>query len=140
MKLKLERKILSSLSSIGDLYIDGDFFCHTLEDADRRLETNGCSAKVYGQTCIPRGTYKVIIDFSQHFGKDMPHVLDVDCFEGIRIHVGNAPDDTFGCILLGQYVPCVKDFVSLSKDTFKNFTTRLHAAIDYAEGVTLEII
>lgn len=138
MKLKLERRIMSSLSTIGDLFIDGDFFCHTLEDTDRKLEVNGCSAKIYGKTAIPRGVYIVTIDFSGHYGKDMPHIMNVLCFVGVRIHIGNKPEDTEGCVLLGMYVGT--DFISHSADAFNIFFGKLKAAIANGETVTLEIL
>ena len=87
MNLTLYRHTYSSVSTIGDLFIDGQYFCKTLEDTDRKLECDG--EKVYGKTAIPRGAYNVIIDWSPRFKRELPHVLDVPGFEGIRIHSGN---------------------------------------------------
>lgn len=140
MKLKLVRNPDESYgkATIGEFYIDGVLFCHSLEDADRCLETAGCAAKVYGETCIPRGTYKVIMDWSQHFQANMPHVINVPCFDGIRIHVGNRPEDTEGCILLGMKIES-KEFISHSQDAFNAFRARLLDGLN--EGnVTLEIV
>ena len=95
MKLVLERKTLTNESTIGNLSIDGKFFCYTLEDVVR-------DEKVYGQTAIPKGTYKVILNMSNRFKKVMPLVLDVPNFKGIRIHTGNSAKDSEGCILVGM--------------------------------------
>jgi len=100
MNLVLHRTIFTEDSTIGGLFIDGRFVCYTLEDKDRKLETGG--KKIYAKTAIPRGTYEVIINFSNRFKEYMPLVLRVPQFEGIRIHIGNTAADTEGCILLGK--------------------------------------
>lgn len=97
--LKLVREPLPDLT-FGKLYLNDVYFCETLEDVDRKLEAGG--VKIPGDTAIPRGKYRVTIDHSQRFGRDMMHVLDVPGFTGIRIHSGNTIADTEGCILLGM--------------------------------------
>ena len=95
MKLTLKRIFKGEKYTIGDLYIDGTWFCNTLEDAIRDI-------KVYGETAIPAGTYKVTITFSPRFRRWLPLLHDVPYFEGVRIHRGNTAEDTHGCILVGQ--------------------------------------
>ena len=106
MKLKLVRIVTWSNYTEGKLYIDGAYLCDTLEDTDRGLEQNMSEfeinrRKVYGQTCIPSGEYKVILNMSPSFKKILPRILDVKGFEGILIHAGNTVQDSSGCILLG---------------------------------------
>ena len=91
----------TSHHNYGKFFIDGKFFCETLEDTDRRLESGG--EKIAGDTAIPRGRYRVSITFSARFKRLMPLVHDVPCFEGVRLHGGNTEADTHGCPLLGQY-------------------------------------
>lgn len=86
--------------TLGKLYLDNVYFCNTLEDEDRRLEEGG--RKEYGRTAIPRGRYEVVLSYSHRFRKVLPEILDVPGFSGVRIHGGNAADDTLGCILIGQ--------------------------------------
>ena len=136
MKLKLIRDIFTDTSTIGELLIDGAHFCWTLEDVDRRTENGG--TKVYGKTCIPRGTFDVVIDFSPKYNKEMPHVLNVPQFEGVRIHSGNVAADTEGCILVGSTKS--KDFIGNSKTTFIRFMEKLDEAYAKAVPITLEII
>ena len=95
MKLTLKRIFKGEKYTIGDLYIDGTWFSNTLEDAIRDV-------KVYGETAIPTGTYKVTITFSPRFRRWLPLLHDVPYFEGVRIHRGNTAEDTHGCILVGQ--------------------------------------
>ena len=98
MKLALLRRWLTETSTIGELYVDGVRECFVLEDRYRPPS----EAKVHGATCIPCGTYEVRITHSPKFGVDMPLLLDVPGFEGIRIHPGNFPRDTEGCLLPGR--------------------------------------
>ena len=58
--------------------------------------------KVYGETAIPTGTYKLVIDYSNRFKKNMAHILNVPGYEGIRIHTGNSAKDSLGCIIVGK--------------------------------------
>lgn len=99
MELKLLRKYCKPSYTIGQLYIDGKYFCDTLEDTVRDLVTE---KKVKGRTAIPAGRYRVILNWSPRFGKPLPLLLDVPHFEGIRIHAGNTAKDTEGCILVGE--------------------------------------
>lgn len=105
--LKLKRVFFSDKYTIGKLFINNAYFCDVLEDKDRDLNKDGDLSdegeqKVFGQTCIPRGEYKVIITESNRFKKRLPLLLNVPGFEGIRIHGGNTADDTHGCLLVGE--------------------------------------
>jgi len=136
MKLLLERFEFTEKSTIGTLSAYGDFLCFTLEDKDRRLECDG--EKVYGQTAIPRGTYKVVIDYSNRFKRELPRLLDVPEFVGVRIHPGNTDADTEGCILVGTNHK--KDFVGNSRAAFGALMERLEAAYEAGEEISLEIV
>lgn len=96
MKLTLKRNFRGPDYTIGKLYIDGHYFCDTLEDTVR---PNG--KKIAGKTAIPAGDYKVIKSYSPRFKKILPEILDVPGFTGVRIHAGNTAKDTDGCLLLG---------------------------------------
>lgn len=107
MKLKLQRVARKAAYTIGKLYIDDKYFCDTLEDTDRLLKQSDSlslikSKKIPGQTAIPTGTYKVIINKSPKFGRLLPRLLDVPGFDGILIHRGNTDKDSAGCILVGE--------------------------------------
>lgn len=106
MKLKLKRIYRGNTYTIGRLYIDNEYFCDTLEDKDRGLtsymsEEEIKSLKVYSETAIPTGTYKIKVTFSRRFKKKMPVLIGVKGFSGIRIHSGNDETHTSGCILCG---------------------------------------
>lgn len=81
--------------TVGRLYADGRYVCDTLEDEVREV-------KVAGRTAIPAGRYRVVVNVSPKFGRELPRLLDVPGFEGILIHRGNTPEDTAGCILVGE--------------------------------------
>ena len=135
MQLKLIRDTFSDESTIGKLYIDGEYFCETLEDKDRYLEGGG--KKEYGKTAIPRGTYGVIITMSNRFKKELPLLLNVPQFEGIRIHAGNTAVDTDGCILLGRARR--NNFVENSRDAVNEFIQKLREALDNGEKCEIEV-
>jgi hypothetical protein len=99
MKILVQRDIFTTKSTASKVYVNDAFKCYGLEDVDRHLEDGG--VKVFGETCIPRGTYPLIIDFSHRFDQLMPHVLEVPGFTGVRIHPGNTAKDTHGCLLVG---------------------------------------
>ena len=106
MKLTLKRIALRSTYTIGRLYVDGNYFCDTLEDTVRDLNKNGKfdngEKKVYAKTAIPYGTYEIKWTYSPRFKKYTPQLMNVPSFSGIRIHAGNSSTDTEGCLLLGQ--------------------------------------
>jgi hypothetical protein len=107
MKLILHRRFLGEEYTIGSLYIDGEYFCDTLEDKDRGL-TQSMSVeeirriKITHETAIPTGVYKVIVNFSPAKKRMLPRLLDVPAFSGILIHRGNTKHDSSGCILVGE--------------------------------------
>lgn len=121
MKLELKRFEFGNTFTIGKFYIDGIYHCYSLEDQVRE------GKKVNGQTAIPNGTYDVIIDVSTRFGKQLPHILNVPNFTGVRIHAGNTSKDTEGCILLG-HTWAGKDFIGNSKIAFNSFFEKLQKA------------
>lgn len=97
MELILYREEFSKVT-IGSLYADGQFCCHTLEPhaIDWAREK-----KEFGKTAIPEGTYSLVYSPSARFGRKMPFLLNVPQFNGVMIHQGNFARHTQGCILVG---------------------------------------
>lgn len=120
MELTLTRSVFTDKSTIGKLYVDGVFECHTLEDVVRD------GPKVMHETAIPEGRYAVKLDTSPKFGKDIPHVANVPNFTHILIHNGNTAKDSSGCILVGQST--APNFVGSSKLALKALVAKLKAA------------
>lgn len=121
MEILLQRVAKKDKYTIGKLYINDQYFCDTLEDTDRGLtqsmtEQQIKSKKVYGETAIPTGTYRIVISYSNRFKKQMPLLLNVPGFSGIRIHTGNTEKDSLGCILVGKNKAVGK--VLESRDTY----------------------
>lgn len=127
MKIVVVRDTFTENSTIGKMLIDGAFFCYTLEDTIRDV-------KIAGETAIPYGTYKVIVNMSNRFQRMMPLLLNVPNFEGVRIHNGNTKEHTHGCILVGSTKS--KDFIGNSKSTFNALMKKIGATKD----ITLEIM
>lgn len=124
----LNRVTRTDKSTIGDLYINNEFFCYTLEDFDRDFNKDGDiddvgEEKVYGETAIPAGTYEVKLTMSTRFKRILPLLINVPHFDGIRIHRGNTAKDSLGCIIVGFTKD--KDFVGKSKDAEEALIKRL---------------
>ena len=140
MKLTLKRIALRSTYTIGRLYIDGNYFCDTLEDTVRDLNKDGKfdngEKKVYAKTAIPYGTYDIKWTYSPRFKKYTPQLMNVPSFEGIRIHAGNTSADTEGCLLLGENKQVGK--VLNSRATINKFYPLIKKACSNGK-VTIEI-
>jgi hypothetical protein len=144
MKLLLKRKFKGENYSIGDLYIDGQFFCNTIEDRLRPLPETcpdtpkgiscKCREKVYAQTAIPAGTYKITMELSPKFGRILPRLHDVPHFLGILIHSGTTEADSAGCIIVGKNT--AKGKVTGSRA----ISDRLNALLAKEKNITIEII
>jgi GH24 family phage-related lysozyme (muramidase) len=131
LSLRLTRNTYTDSSTIGELTVDGVFECYILEDKVR-------PQKIRGVTAIPAGTYEVRITHSPRFQRDLPLLLDVPEFSGIRIHPGNSPRDTEGCLLPGRTKAV--DFVGESRAAFNALFAKIQAARNAGKTVTIEII
>jgi len=135
MNLILKRFEYGPNYTIGRLYNGDTYLCYVLEDRVREVQGRPVEEwKVQNETAIPAGTYKVIVDFSNHFQKELPHILDVPGYTGVRIHTGNSDKDTDGCLLVGTAWSGT-DWVSGSKDAFD----KVFPLIKEADEVTITI-
>ena len=137
VELTLRRIAAKRTYTIGHLYVNGTYFCDTLENTDRRLDQSMplekvMAKKVYGKTAIPTGTYRVTmrrkspkfskIEYSAAFcGGYKPRLLRVPGFEGVLIHRGNAEKATQGCLLVGDNTS--KGGLSNSKSRWERLMT-----------------
>lgn len=146
MEILVKRIAKKSKYTIGKMYIDGQYICDTLEDTDRGLNQNMSleeikNKKVYGETAVPTGTYKVDMNtVSPKFSKrsfyqeacngKVPRLLNVPGFEGILIHVGDGQNGarlTEGCVLVGlnKIVGGLLDGKRIFKELYKKLRTAI---------------
>ncbi|MDR2651438.1 MAG: DUF5675 family protein [Prevotellaceae bacterium] len=152
MELTLKRIAKKEKYTIGRLYIDGKYFCDTLEDTDRGLNQDMQlehikKIKIAGETAIPAGVYEVDMntvspkykDRAQYkfCGGKLPRLVNVKGYTGILIHIGNYPKDTDGCILIGKN--SVAGAVMDSTKTFNEFYPILRASADKGEKIIIKI-
>lgn len=152
MKILLKRIARKDNYTIGNLYIGNVFFCNTLEDKDRGLTSQMSISeielkKVYGKTAIPTGTYKIDMTTVSPKFKDrvwakpykgiLPRLIDVKGYSGVLIHVGNDPEATSGCILVGENR--IKGKVINSTAKFYELMTVLLKAQSAGETIELTI-
>jgi hypothetical protein len=131
MKLVLLRDRLTEKSTCGKLMWGDQHVSYTLEDVHR------VGPKLPGETCIPNGIYEVVVTHSPRFGIDMPLLLNVPGFSGVRIHSGNKPEHTEGCILVGTTRG--PDQVLGSRIAYEEVFKLIQAARARGESVTLEV-
>lgn len=139
MKLTLKRIAFKEKYTIGRLYIDGEYFCDTIEDKDRRLNNDMGLAEImakkrYGETAIPTGHYDVEITYSPKYKRMMPEIKDVKGFSGIRIHSGNTAKDTLGCLIVGK-----NTVVGMVTDSRKTYY-KLFEILKGQKNITIDII
>lgn len=141
MELRLIRRWCVGESMLGELFEGAERICYTLEDRVRPGDI--FEVKVPGKTAIPAGRYPVLITFSQRFQRELPILLDVPNFSGIRIHAGNTAEDTQGCILVGTAIGDVDgdgpDDVLQSRIAEANILRRIRAALDAGEPCWITI-
>lgn len=153
MEVSIKRKYKKSTYTIGNLYINEEWFCNTLEDKDRGLKQTMSieelkKMKVYGETAIPTGRYIVRMDivsqkysgvkwYKDNFGGRMPRLESVKAFLGILIHPGTTALDSLGCILVG--LNKAKGKVLESRATFLKLWKIFEAAYKRGETIYLTI-
>lgn len=109
-------------ATAGKLYVDGEFYCYTLEDPIRE-------GKIPGKTAIPRGEYAILPREHGRFYKlmqerhkwhrGMLQLMNVYDFTDILIHPGNTTEDTEGCLLLGEHYSSQEQIVIRSNKAYK---------------------
>jgi hypothetical protein len=108
VNLLIIRETFTDKSTIGNLYLDGEWLCDTLElpyrDNQRSI------------SCIPAGQYKVRLRTARESAtRDYLHLLveNVPNRDFVLVHIGNKSSDSRGCILVG--IGREQDFVKNSR-------------------------
>ena len=107
VNLLIIRETFTDVSTIGNLYLNGEWLCDTLENPYLDNQRN--------ISCIPEGEYSVRLRLAKESGsKDYLHLLvkDVPNRDLILFHIGNTAKDTRGCVLVG--IGTEQDFVKNS--------------------------
>lgn len=142
MELLLERKYLKSNYTIGNLFINGKFYCNIIEDPVRDINKNGSfdcgEIKIKGSTAIPFGEYEIQVTYSHKFKRKLPLLLNVKHFEGIRIHRGNTEKDSSGCLIPGENSK--RGMVLNSTKYELELTNLIENANKKGEKVTIKIV
>lgn len=152
MKLTIKRTITRNSYTLGKLYVDGVYFCDTLEDKDRGLTQDMNIGqiqllKINGETAIPKGIYKVTLDvISPKFSKypfymetckgKLPRLMDVKGYEGVLIHVADGlKRDSLvqGCIGVGNL--SAEEYLMNGKKVFAELYNKLKG-----NNIELEIV
>lgn len=142
MEIKVIRKYKKETYTIGQVLVNGKFFCNSLEDKDRGLRQEMSLSqlkklKVYGKTAIPTGTYEVTVYFWPKYRKNYPLLLGVRAYEGILIHGGRDENDSLGCILVGENR--VKGQLTNCEKYVRNLTKMCEDAKKKGEKITITV-
>lgn len=119
-RIIINRKHFSNQSTFGDLILEGEDFCNTLELSCRKGDEGG-------RLAIPEGRYLLKKTYSPKFKKDMWEVMDVPGRTGIRIHPANYAHELDGCIAPGMYTKNIPEFIGMSRITYNRLDQRLDA-------------
>jgi len=120
MLISVHRQPDNPHSIPSSIFLDGIFECYGLEPS----RTNPAHS---GHPCVPAGAYSAILTRSPHLGYVTPELVGVPGRSEIRIHIGNYPKDSLGCILVGETNP-LPDFVGDSRAAFKALMLKLQSA------------
>ena len=96
INLLLIRNTFSKKSTIGELFLNGERICDTLENSWQDNQRN--------ISCIPEGVYPVRLRLPRESAtRDYLHLLvqEVPNRDFILVHRGNFPSQTQGCLLVG---------------------------------------
>lgn len=127
MKLTLTRRWETDKSVIGMIDVDGLIQCFSLE-----------RPRAGDHPCVPEGTYEVAMSWSEHFQKQMPHLLNVPGRSAIMIHPANWPSELLGCIAPGSSRG--PDAVYSSQNAFNLLLGKMQAAWTTGDIVTIDIV
>ena len=138
-------EVIEQGNDIDGLWQQKKFLAYTLEDEQR-------DTKVFGETRIPNGDYKLglrkVGGYHARYTKRFPHihigmlhVLNVPGFEYILIHCGNTDEHTAGCLLVGDSQEnnqiVTNGFIGKSTQAYKRIYPRIAEALDCGEEVTI---
>lgn len=169
MEIVQLRKLFSEHSAISDVYVDGERVCLFVEDTVRDVNMDGDledkelgEQKIYGETAIPYGRYKIVLEKSGHIYesyrkesfwrgrgqvgfekifKGMLMLTGIKGYSRVHIHIGNYVGDTLGCLLTGTTANMTKDPYSVSGSTasFVKLYKRVIPALEAGEEVWINI-
>lgn len=149
IKVLVKRIAKKPKYTIGKLFINGVFYANTLEDTDRGLtqsmsEDEIKSKKIYGETAIPTGTYKIDMhtvspkfknrSWAKPYDGKIPRLVGVKGFEGVLMHPGNQASDTLGCLLVGK-----NDVIGKVTNSVSYFNKIMAALLTDPDNITITI-
>lgn len=153
MNILIKRIAKKDTYTIGKFYIDGKYYCDTIEDKDRGIDKTTPlskikSVKIANKTAIPTGTYDLTMKvqspkylksntFVRYCKAYMPRILNIPGFDGVLLHTGNTAEDSSGCIILGYNKTIGKVLDSMS--AFKQVYPILKAASDKGDRISITI-
>lgn len=134
MLITLQRRFFTNRSTLGELYFDDVFECMTLEDPVRPP-----GVKIPGDTAIPYGEFKVVMTWSPKFYTMLPELLAIPNYSKVRLHWGNGPRDTEGCILTGRTWES-EAYIGHSREAFNPILLKISSACSSRLGCRIKII
>lgn len=137
--ITLQRYVSNTACTPG--LMSGDYSCLTLEPIVR--EVSGVPIeqwKIHGRTAIPQGRYQILMEFSPKFNRFMPHLQDVPGFSAIMIHPLNFPNETEGCIGVGQSMDKAQTTLFSSRAAFEPLNEKIQKVLDDGQEVWISVV
>ena len=124
MKIKILRQEYLKTQTLGYLYIVDEkddilFSCNTLELAWLNNKRN--------ISCVPNGTYKCELEYSNKFKVDLWELKDVPNRSECKFHSANFFKQLNGCIALGS------DFADIDGDGWRDVTNSKDTMLEFHE-------
>lgn len=143
IELYLDRKYQVGEGTIGEFSTDAGLYCVTLENLPHY-------PKIAHKTRISSGRYpvrlrKVLTPMTSHYRDRFTwftwhlEICDVPFFSDTYIHIGNKPDDTDGCPLVGEKALDGQAFITNSTDTYKELYCVLRDSLEKGDTVWINI-
>lgn len=140
LELFLQREKSNSVCTPGELIVRGKRLCFTLEDVIREVPGQKVKEwKVYGETAIPAGRYKLALYDSPRHGEVVPLLLNVEGFNFVEIHVLNFASETLGCIGVGMGRPEDNSCLHYSRIAFTALMNLIRPVFTRGEEVWIGI-
>jgi hypothetical protein len=141
MRLVLQRQYLTEISTIGEIRINGNHECYTLElPIIDGLPGSAIPSGIFSVKVYPSPKFQMSMDpWIEIYARTIPHIMGIPHRSLILIHWGNTAKDTDGCILVGRTRG--ENYVGASRAAFGALHAKIASAVrDPLDGCEIQVM